>query len=85
MVPGLTTADIVASRGARARVVLAVSPRSYSTDVMPSVETSLPHVFITNSAQIAHGTVNVNETVSLAERQALELHARLTTRTAVAA
>jgi protoporphyrinogen oxidase len=85
MVPGLTTADIVASRVARARDVLAVSTRNYSADVMPSLETSMPHVFIANSAQIAHGTLNVNETVALAERQALEVHGRLTTRTAVAA
>ena len=85
MVPGLTTADIVASRVARARDVLAVSTRNYSSEVMPPLETSLPHVFIANSAQIAHGTLNVNETVSLAERQALALHSRLASRTAVAA
>jgi protoporphyrinogen oxidase len=85
MVPGLSKEDIVASRVARAREVLAVSTLNYSSEVMPALETSMPHVFIANSAQIAHGTLNVNETILLAERQALEVHGRLATRTAVAA
>jgi len=85
MVPGLTPADIVASRVARARDVLAVSTRRYSSDVMPALETSLPRVFIANSAQIAHGTLNVNETVSLADRQASALHGRFAARVPAAA
>jgi hypothetical protein len=85
MVPGLAPADIVASRVARARDVLAVSTRRYSSDVMPALETSLPRVFIANSAQIAHGTLNVNETVSLADRQASALHGRFAARVSVAA
>lgn len=78
MVPGLTRDDIVAQRVARARDVLAISTRRYSTDVMPPLETSLPWIFVANSSQIAHGTLNVNETVMLAERQANEIHHRLT-------
>ena len=85
MVPGLTPADIVASRVARARDVLAVSTRRYSSDVMPALETSLPRVFIANSAQIAHGTLNVNETVSLADRQASALHGRFAAQVPAAA
>lgn len=85
MVPGLTPADIVASRVARAREVLAVSTRRYSTEVMPSLDTSLPRVFIANSAQIAHGTLNVNETVTLADRQAAAVHGRLSARARVTA
>ena len=85
MVPGLTPANIVASRVARARDVLAVSTRRYSSDVMPPLETSMPRVFVANSSQIAHGTLNVNETVSLADRQANALHGRFTTRVPVAA
>ncbi len=77
MVPGLTPADIVASRVARAREVLAVSTRRYSTEVMPALDTSLPRVFIANSAQIAHGTLNVNETIVLADRQSAAVHGRL--------
>lgn len=85
MVPGLTRDDIVAARVARAREVLAVSTRRYSADVMPRLETSLPRVFVANSAQIAHGTLNVNETVTLADRQAVQIDRKLTDRMLVAA
>jgi hypothetical protein len=37
------------------------------------VETSLPNVFIVNSAQIVNGTLNVNETVALANQGARRL------------
>jgi hypothetical protein len=70
MIPGLRPADVVARRVSRAREVLAVSTLGYSTDVMPRLQTSHPRVFVCNSAQIAHGTLNVNETVALAERSA---------------
>ncbi len=73
MVPDLTVEDVVARRVARAREVLAISTLRYSTDVRPPLRTSLPHVFIANSAQIAQGTLNVDETVSLAERSAAAL------------
>lgn len=73
MVPELEPADIVARRVARARDVLAISTLRYSTDVMPPLRTSLPHVFIANSAQIAQGTLNVDETVALAERSVVQL------------
>ena len=39
----------------------------YSANV-PDVKTSLENVFIVNSAQITNGTLNVNETVLLAEK-----------------
>jgi protoporphyrinogen oxidase len=73
MVPDLKAEDVVARRVARAKEVLAISTLRYSTDVMPPLRTSLPHVFIANSAQIAQGTLNVDETVSLAERSATAL------------
>ncbi|MGQ0538131.1 MAG: NAD(P)/FAD-dependent oxidoreductase [Gemmatimonadaceae bacterium] len=77
MVPGLGRDDVIARRVARAREVLAVSTLRYSTDVMPPLRTSLPHVFVANSAQIAQGTLNVDETVALAERSAAALEAQL--------
>jgi hypothetical protein len=40
---------------------------------LPPVRTSLANVFIVNSAQIANGTLNVNETIGLANAQALRL------------
>ena len=79
MVPGLGEQDIVASRVSRARDVLAVSTLGYSRDALPPLRTSLPRVFVANSAQIAHGTLNVNETVTLANRQAGALAALLST------
>jgi protoporphyrinogen oxidase len=85
MVPGLTRDDVVAGRVARARDVLAISTLGYTRDALPALGTSLPNVFVVNSAQIAHGTLNVNETVGLAERMVPPLADRLQTRTAVPA
>ena len=70
MYPELRAEDIVARRVARARDVLALSTLHYSRDALPPLQTSLPGVFMVNSAQIAAGTLNVNETVTLANRQA---------------
>ena len=77
MVPDLRPDDVVSTRVARARDVLAVSTRHYSRDAMPPVATSHPRVHLVNSAQIAHGTLNVDETVRLAEGAARELAPRL--------
>ena len=73
MVPGLSDDDVVARRVARARDVLAISTLRYSTELMPPVRSSLPRVFVANSAQIPHGTLNVDETIALAERSAATL------------
>jgi hypothetical protein len=50
-----------------------VTTLHYSDAVLPSTATSLDRVFVVNSAQIANGTLNVNETLALAERKATEL------------
>jgi protoporphyrinogen oxidase len=73
MYPGLRESDVVAWQVARAREVLAISTLNYSRDSLPPTATSLANVFIVNSAQIAAGTLNVNETVGLANRKAAEL------------
>ncbi len=65
MYPGFSKTDVVDFKIARAREVLAVSTLHYSRDAMPKVATSLPGVFIVNSAQIAAGTLNVNETIGV--------------------
>ena len=57
----------------RVREMLAVTTLHYSDAVLPSTATSLDRVFVVNSAQIANGTLNVNETLALAERKATEL------------
>ncbi len=77
MVPELTPDDVVATRVARAREVLAVPTLRYSSDVMPAMETSHARVAIVNGAQIAQGTLNVDESIRLAERAALVLGPQL--------
>ncbi len=59
--------DVEAFKVSRVRQVFPLPTLDYSENV-PSVETSLKNVFIVNSAQITNGTLNVNETVALAER-----------------
>jgi protoporphyrinogen oxidase len=66
MYPGFSRDSVVDFKISRAREVLAVSTLNYSRDTMPPVHTSQPGVFIVNSAQIAAGTLNVNETVAVA-------------------
>jgi hypothetical protein len=70
MYPGFRRDDVLAFHVSRVRHVLAVSTLDYSTVALPPVRTSLSHVFIANSAQIANGTLNVNETIGLANAQA---------------
>jgi hypothetical protein len=63
----------VAFQVARVREMLAVSTLRYSDDLLPPVRTSVDNVFIVNSAQIANGTLNVNETLALAVAKSEEL------------
>ena len=64
--------DVVAFKLSRVRQVFPLPTLNYSSNV-PKVETSLENVFIVNSAQITNGTLNVNETIQLAERFFREL------------
>ena len=59
--------DVLAFKISRVRQVFPLPTIDYSANV-PSVETSLRNVFIVNSAQITNGTLNVNETIQLAEK-----------------
>ncbi|HEU4698537.1 MAG TPA: NAD(P)/FAD-dependent oxidoreductase [Gemmatimonadales bacterium] len=77
MYPHLTRADIRAFRVARVREVLAVPTLHYSRDALPPTATSLESIHLVNSAQIVNGTLNVNETVALADAKARELAPRL--------
>ena len=56
-----------ATRVARAREVMALPTRHYGRDAKPPAATSLPGIFIANSAQISAGTLNVNETLGVAD------------------
>lgn len=66
MHPTLEPQHVLACRISRVRRVFALSTLGYSQR-LPPIETSLPGVFAVNSAQIVNGTLNVNETVKLAE------------------
>jgi protoporphyrinogen oxidase len=72
MYPHLQRSDVLCCRISRVRHVLAVSTLHYSSR-LPSMTTSLPGVHLVNSAHILNGTLNVNETVQLAERVAAQL------------
>jgi protoporphyrinogen oxidase len=72
MYPDFRREDVVAFRVSRVRHVLPIATLNYS-ERLPPVATSLPGVFLVNSAHIVNGTLNVNETVQLAERAARQL------------
>ncbi|HQU81675.1 MAG TPA: NAD(P)/FAD-dependent oxidoreductase [Pyrinomonadaceae bacterium] len=59
--------DVSAFKISRVRNVFPIPTLNYSANV-PNVKTSLENVFIINSAQITNGTLNVNETIQLAEK-----------------
>ena len=75
MYPDFTREDVMAFRLSRVRQVMAVSTLNYS-DHLPPMQTSVEGLHVVNSAQIVNGTLNVNETIRLAEEavDALKLH-----------
>lgn len=74
MHPSLGEEDVLASRVSRARFVFA-RPTPGSSSRMPPIDTSLPGIHVLNSAHITCGTLNVNETVQLAQYHARRFHA----------
>lgn len=67
MYPHFQRTDVVEFRVSRVRQVFPLPVLGYSED-LPPVRTSLENVFIVNSAHIVNGTLNVNETIGLAEK-----------------
>jgi protoporphyrinogen oxidase len=67
MYPQFDASDVLDFRVSRVRHVLAISTLNYSAN-LPPMATSLPGVYIVNSAHIVNGTLNANETIQLAER-----------------
>ncbi len=67
MYPHFKCEDVVNFKISRVRQVFPLPTLNYSANVS-SVKTSLENVFIVNSAQITNGTLNVNETIQLAEK-----------------
>ena len=76
MYPDFSAVDVILWNMATARRVFALPTLHYS-EKLPSVKTSLIGYYIINSAQIINGTLNVNETVQVAElklEEILNLH-----------
>ena len=67
MYPHFSRADVATFKVSRVRNVFPIPTLNYSAN-LPPIETSLKNVFVINSAQITNGTLNVNETVQLAEK-----------------
>lgn len=72
MYPHLQRDDLISFRVSRVKYVLAISTLNYSR-YLPSTKTSIPGIHLVNSAQIANGTLNVNETIQLANNAARQL------------
>lgn len=72
--PDLREDQIKAFRLSRARNVMPIPTIGYSKTVAP-LATSSSGLFLANSSQIVNGTLNVNETVGLANRAFKELTA----------
>lgn len=66
MYPNFRRDDVKAFQISRVRQVFAVTTKNYSQQV-PPIKTSLPGVYLANSAHIVNGTLNVNETLQLAD------------------
>ncbi len=66
MHPHISRDDISAFRIARVRNVMAIPTLGYS-ETLPDQKTSVPGLFIVNSAYITKGNLNVNETIQIAE------------------
>lgn len=72
MYPEVSEKDLDFWGVSKARVVFALPTINYSKNV-PGVTTSLKNYFIINSAQIINGTLNVNETIQVAETKLQEI------------
>jgi len=67
MYPFLRENDIICTKTARAKNVFALPGINYSENLSP-VKTSVPGLYIANSSYITNGTLNVNETIQLADK-----------------
>ncbi len=66
MYPEISETDVLYFGVSKARVVFALPTINYSVN-LPGIETSIENFYIVNSAQIINGTLNVNETIQVAE------------------
>jgi protoporphyrinogen oxidase len=66
MYPEISEADVLYFGVSKARIVFALPTIDYSVH-LPGIKTSMENFYIINSAQIINGTLNVNETIQVAE------------------
>jgi protoporphyrinogen oxidase len=76
MYPHLRSSDVLSFQVSRVKYVVAVPTLNYS-QTLPPMQTSIPGLYIINSAHILNGTLNVNETVQLAEQSVAMLLSHL--------
>jgi len=72
MYPNISEDDLLFWGVSKARIVFALPTINYSKKI-PGVTTSLGNYYIINSAQIINGTLNVNETIQVAEDKLKEI------------
>ncbi len=72
MYPRVNKRDVVFCGVSKARNVFSLPTRNYSVN-LPAIKTSIENYYIVNSAQIINGTLNVNETIQVAETKLAEI------------
>jgi protoporphyrinogen oxidase len=72
MYPHFQASDVLCFKVSRVKYVVAIPTVNYSQH-LPSMQTSISGLHIINSAHILNGTLNVNETVQLAEQAVASL------------
>ena len=72
MYPSVKKNDVTFCGVSKARNVFSLPTLNYS-DNLPDIKTSIENYFIINSAQIINGTLNVNETILVAETKLTEI------------
>jgi protoporphyrinogen oxidase len=77
MYPDFRREDVLAFQVSRVKEMFALPTLNYSDQALPPIRTSLDNVYLVNSAQIVNGTLNVNETVALANSAVREIHSML--------
>jgi protoporphyrinogen oxidase len=72
MYPSVSKSDVSFCGVSKARNVFSLPTLNYSGN-LPGIKTSVDNYYIVNSAQIINGTLNVNETIQVAETKLAEI------------
>ena len=72
MYPGFDRSDVLTFKVSRVRHVVALPTLNYS-ELIPPMQSSIAGLYMVNSSQIVNGTLNVNESVQLAQIAATNL------------